>query len=217
MSKNKLEKSFNDVYTAQDCLKIFTFNVEAFVSKSAIFYMEKILLANNVLLVVDESSRIKTPGAKRTKIITKFGKQAKYRRILTGTPITKGPEDVYSQFRFLDPLILGYDSYYSFRARYCVMGGFENRQIVSYQNTEELIEKVESHSFRVLKKDCLDLPPKVYQRHIVPMTKAQEKLYVQMKKNFVTELRGDTLTAPEAITRLVKTATDNLWLVPIRR
>ena len=204
MSKNKLEKSFNDVYTAQDCLKIFTFNVEAFVSKSAIFYMEKILLANNVLLVVDESSRIKTPGAKRTKIITKFGKQAKYRRILTGTPITKGPEDVYSQFRFLDPLILGYDSYYSFRARYCVMGGFENRQIVSYQNTEELIEKVESHSFRVLKKDCLDLPPKVYQRHIVPMTKAQEKLYVQMKKNFVTELRGDTLTAPEAITRLLR-------------
>ena len=203
MSKNKLEKSFNDVYTAQDCLKIFTFNVEAFVSKSAIFYMEKILLANNVLLVVDESSRIKTPGAKRTKIITKFGKQAKYRRILTGTPITKGPEDVYSQFRFLDPLILGYDSYDSFRARYCVMGGFENRQIVSYQNTEELIEKVESHSFRVLKKDCLDLPPKVYQRHIVPMTKAQEKLYVQMKKNFVTELRGDTLTAPEAITRLL--------------
>ena len=92
MSKNKLEKSFNDVYTAQDCLKIFTFNVEAFVSKSAIFYMEKILLANNVLLVVDESSRIKTPGAKRTKIITKFGKQAKYRRILTGTPITKGPK-----------------------------------------------------------------------------------------------------------------------------
>ena len=77
---------------AQDCLKIFTFNVEAFVSKSAIFYMEKILLANNVLLVVDESSRIKTHGAKRTKIITKFGKQAKYRRILTGTPITKGPK-----------------------------------------------------------------------------------------------------------------------------
>ena len=204
MSKNKLEKSFNDVYTAEDCLKIFTFNVEAFVSKSAIFYMEKILLANNVLLVVDESSRIKTPGAKRTKIITKFGKRAKYRRILTGTPITKGPEDVYSQFRFLDPLILGYDSYYSFRARYCVMGGFENRQIVPYQNTDELTEKVENHSFRVLKKDCLDLPPKVYQRHIVPMTKAQEKLYVQMKKNFMTELRGDTLTAPEAITRLLR-------------
>ena len=94
---------------------------------------------------------------------------------------------------------------------------FENRQIVSYQNTEELIEKVESHSFRVLKKIVWILPPKVYQRHIVPMTKAQEKLYVQMKKNFVTELRGDTLAAPEAITRLLRLATDNLWLVSIRR
>ena len=67
MSKNKLEKSFNDVYTAQDCLKIFTFNVEAFVSKFAIFYMEKILLANNVLLVVDESSRIKTMEQKEQR------------------------------------------------------------------------------------------------------------------------------------------------------
>ncbi len=76
------------------------------------------------------------------------------------------------------------------------------------------MKKVESHSFRVLKKDCLDLPPKVYQRHIVPMTKAQEKLYVQMKKNFVTELRGDTLTAPEGNNKTVKTTTDNLWLVP---
>ena len=87
-----------------------------------IFYMEKILLANNVLLVVDESSRIKTPGAKRTKIITKFGKQAKYRRILTGTPITKGPKMFTSQFRFLDPLILGYDSYYSSRAKILCYG-----------------------------------------------------------------------------------------------
>ena len=77
-------------------------------------------------------------------------------------------------------------------------------KIVSYQNTEELIEKVESHSFRVLKKIVWICHQKVYQRHIVPMTKAQEKLYVQMKKNFVTELRGDTLTAPEAITRLLR-------------
>ena len=151
---------FNDIISAQDCLKIFAFNCEAFVSKKAVSFMEKIILSNKVMLVVDESSRIKTPGAKRTKVITKFSKDVKYKRIMTGTPVTKGPEDVYSQFKFLDPYILGYDSYYSFRARYCVMGGFENRQIVSYNNIDELTQAIEGHSFRVLKKDCLDLPEK---------------------------------------------------------
>lgn len=84
--------------------------------------MERILLSNEVMLVVDESTRIKTPSAKRTKLITKFGKNVKYRRILTGTPITKNVTDVYAQFKFLDPQILGYDSFYSFRNQYCVMG-----------------------------------------------------------------------------------------------
>jgi SNF2 family DNA or RNA helicase len=107
---------------------VFAFNVEAFVSKVALSYMTKILISNKPFLVVDESSRIKSPSAKRTKEITKFSKYAKYKRILTGTPITKGPQDVYSQFKFLDPNILGYDSYYSFRSRYCIMGGYENRQ-----------------------------------------------------------------------------------------
>ena len=125
---------------------------ESFISKKAVDYMQKILLANDVMLVVDESSRIKRPSAKRTKIITKFSKYAKYKRIMTGTPVTKGAEDVYSQFKFLDPNILGYDSFYSFKARYCVMGGYESKQIVSYQNINELTQSIQGHSFRILKK-----------------------------------------------------------------
>lgn len=101
---------------------------------------------------------------------------------MTGTPVTKGPEDVYSQFRFLDPYILGYDSFYSFRARYCVMGGYENKQIVSYQYMDELTKSIEGHSFRVLKKDCLDLPDKIYQRHFVDLSPKQRKLYDSLKK-----------------------------------
>ena len=100
---------------SSDSLKIFSFNVEGFVSKKAQGLITTIMRSENVLLVVDESSRIKRPGAKRTKFITQIGKEAKYRRILTGTPVTKGPEDVYSQFKFLDPYILGYESFYSFR------------------------------------------------------------------------------------------------------
>ena len=203
MNKKRIEE-YDAVLGSSECLKIFTFNVEAFTSPKAIYYMQKILVSNKVMLVVDESSRIKRPGAKRTKIITKFGKQADYKRIMTGTPVTKGPEDVYSQFKFLDHQVLGYDSFYSFRARYCVMGGFENKQIISYQNVDELTRNIEGHSFRVLKKDCLDLPDKIYQRHYVEMTAKQKKIYQNMKKSFVAELEGQMIEAPEAITRLLR-------------
>ncbi len=203
MNKKEVEK-FEEVLAAKDCLKIFTFNVEAFTSPKACNFMERSILSNQVMLVVDESTRIKTPGAKRTKLIIKFGKQAKYKRILTGTPITKNAADVYAQFKFLDPQILGYDSFYSFRSRYCVMGGFENRQIIAYRNLEELTRNIEGHSFRVLKKDCLDLPPKIYQRHFVDMSERQKKLYTTMKKGFIAELQGNVIEAPEAITRILR-------------
>ena len=203
MNKKETE-SFESVLHSKDCLKIFTFNVEAFTSPKAVHWMERILLSNEVMLVVDESTRIKTPSAKRTKLITKFGKNAKYRRILTGTPITKNAADVYAQFKFLDPQILGYDSFYSFRNQYCVMGGFEQRQIIAYKNLDELSRNVEGHSFRVLKKDCLDLPPKIYQRHFVEMSERQKKMYNTMKKGFIAELEGNVIEAPEAITRLLR-------------
>ena len=203
MRKKELE-AFDEVLAETEKLKVFSFNVEAFVSDKAVALMKRVLLSNDVMLVVDESSRIKRPGAKRTKIITRFSNMAKYRRIMTGTPVTKGPEDVYSQFKFLDPHILGYDSFYSFRARYCVMGGFENKQIVSYQNIDELTQNIEGHSFRVLKKDCLDLPEKIYQRHPVDLSPKQRKLYNQLRKDFIAELEGEKLDAPETITRLLR-------------
>ena len=198
------KEEWNKIASSGESLKIFAFNVEGFVSKTAQKFINNIMISNDVLLVVDESSRIKRPGAKRTQFITKIGKLAKYRRILTGTPVTKGPEDVYSQFKFLDPYILGYDSFYSFRARYCIMGGFENRQIVSYENVDELVRNIEGHSFRILKKDCLDLPDKIYQRAYVELSEAQRKLYSSIKDEYVAEYKNETISAPEAITRLLR-------------
>jgi hypothetical protein len=198
------KEEWNKIVSSKENLKIFAFNVEGFVSKTAQKFINNIMISNDVLLVVDESSRIKRPGAKRTQFITKIGKMAKYRRILTGTPVTKGPEDVYSQFKFLDPYILGYESFYSFRARYCIMGGFENRQIVSYEHVDELIKNIEGHSYRVLKKDCLDLPDKIYQRAYVELSGAQRKLYNSIKNEYVAEYKNETISAPEAITRLLR-------------
>jgi len=202
--KKEQQENFDAVLKYKDGLRIFSFNVEAFTSLVAQKTMMKVLKNNKVMMVVDESSKIKTPGAKRTKLITFFGRSAVCRRILTGTPVTKGPEDLFAQFKFLNPDILGFTAFYKFRARYCIMGGFENRQIIAYQNTEELTENVEKSSYRVLKKDCLDLPDKIYQRHYVSMSKAQEKLYNEIKRDFITELNGNEIQAPEAITRLLR-------------
>jgi SNF2 family DNA or RNA helicase len=202
--KKKQQENFDAVLEYKDGLRIFSFNVEAFTSTVAQKAMMKVLKNNKVMMVVDESSKIKTPGAKRTKLITFFGRSAVCRRILTGTPVTKGPEDLFAQFKFLNPDILGFTAFYKFRARYCIMGGFENRQIVAYQNIEELTDKVKQSSYRVLKKDCLDLPDKIYQRHYVSMSKAQEKLYNEIKRDFITELNGNEIQAPEAITRLLR-------------
>ena len=203
MRKKDLD-NWKSVLSSKNILKIFAFNVEGFVSKKAQELINKIMVSENVFLVLDESSRIKRPGAKRTKFITKIGKLAKYRRILTGTPVTKGPEDIYSQFKFLDPYILGYESFYSFRAHFCVMGGYEQRQIVGYENLDELVKSIEGHSFRVLKKDCLDLPDKIYQRAYVELSEAQRRLYNTIRDEYVAEYSGKTIDAPEAITRLLR-------------
>ena len=204
MKKQQIDK-FNEVLK-YDGLKIFAFNVEAFTSVTAQKYMMTALKNNKVLMVIDESSRIKTPSSKRTKMITQFGKHSSVvaKRILTGTPVTKGPEDVFAQFKFLNPDILGFTAFYKFRAKYCVMGGFQNRQIISYQSMDELTKRVEGSSFRVLKSECLDLPEKIYQRHYVKMSEAQGKLYKELKKSFIAELEGNTIEVPEAITRLLR-------------
>ena len=108
------------------------------------------------------------------------------------------------QFKFLDPYILGYESFYSFRARYCIMGGFEQRQIVGYDNVSELVKSVEGHSYRVLKKDCLDLPDKIYQRVYIDLTDEQRRLYNAMRDEYMAEYQDEVIDAPEAITRLLR-------------
>jgi len=197
---------FEKIIDAPDCLRIFTFNVEAFATATCYSWFQKIVLQNKLMLVVDESTRIKNHGAKRTKVITKLGRDQNVvkKLILTGTPVTKGCEDLYSQFKFLDPLILGYESFYSFRNRYCVMGGYEGRQVISYKNTEELANAVDGFSFRVLKKDCLDLPEKIYQRHTFDLSPKERQVYRELKTNLMTELDGEVLAAPEAITNMLR-------------
>jgi len=160
-------------------------------------------------MAVDESTTIKNPGAKRTKNILGLSKYSKYRRILTGSPVTKSPLDLYTQCQFLDTWLLGHASYYGFRTRYAIMknANFNGRSVqivVGYHNLGELSEKLQPFSYRVLKDDCLDLPEKTFIKRTVQLSPDQHKLYSQMKEKALAVLNGKMVSTTTVMTQLMR-------------
>lgn len=185
--------------------KILSTNIDSLNTERGARLIENYLSSNRCLFVIDESTRIKSQRARCTKKAIKFGKLAKYRRILSGAPVTQGIEDLYTQLKFLDEDILGFSSYYSFRAHYCITGGWQNKSIVGYKNVEELQKKIEPYSFRVIKSECLTLPEKVYVTRTVELTSEQRILYNKIKNEALVELSNDTeLDVSRAITKLLR-------------
>ena len=204
--KSKLDSLFVQDFTK---LQILLMNVEALSTKKGLDFARQFLNVKKVLFAVDESTTIKNPGAKRTKNILGLSKMGKYRRILTGSPVTKSPLDLYTQCFFLDPFLLDHASYYSFRTRYALMrtANFNGRSVqivVGYHNLAELSKKLESFSYRVLKDECLDLPPKTYMKRIIQLTPEQKKVYQQMKQMALAELNGKMVTTMNVITQLMR-------------
>jgi len=197
-------------HDARTNLRILLINVEAFATKKIFKFLDTFTHRSNYLIAVDESTTIKNIKAKRTKALIKFSEGAKYKRILTGAPITKSPLDLYSQCLFMSDKVLGFDSYWSFQGRYAVimnrkMGSHQFNQVVGYKNLDELKKKIDPHSYRVTKKEALDLPPKTYVTRQVDLTMEQERHYQSLKKSSVALLEdGNMVTAPEVMTRLLR-------------
>tara|TARA_R100000697_G_scaffold93204_1_gene105077 strand:+ start:227 stop:1651 length:1425 start_codon:yes stop_codon:yes gene_type:complete len=190
-------------------LHILLMNVEAFSTKKGLQFAHKFLSSHKCLLGVDESTTIKNPAAKRTKNILSLRTLAKYRRILTGSPVTKSPLDLFSQCNFLDPWLLDQSSYYSFRTRYAIcrkiqVHGRQVEIVVGYRNLGELSDKIKPFSDRVLKDDCLDLPKKTYLKRNIELTDEQDKVYKQMKKEAIAMLNGKMVTSATVITQLMR-------------
>ena len=190
-------------------LHILIMNVEAFSTKKGLDFAAKFLSCHNALVAVDESTTIKNPGAQRTKNILRLSKLSKYRRILTGSPVTKSPLDLYTQCEFLDEYLLDFSSYYAFRTRYALMktANFNGRSIqivTGYKNLAELSEVVKKFSYRVLKDDCLDLPPKTFMKRIIQLSPEQKRIYSQMKSMALAELNGKMTTTFNAITQIMR-------------
>ena len=193
-------------------LTIFVMNVEAFSTPKGVKAGEWIARKYGArgLIGIDESTTIKNPKAKRTKSLCKISKGFRYRRLLTGSPVTKNPLDIYAQAAFLDPNLLGYDSYFAFQARYAIlkkrtMGAHSFQQIVGYRNIDELSQRISRWSYRVLKEECLDLPEKIYTTRSVPLTPDQIKYYNELRNDAFTFVEeGGLVTAQEVITKMLR-------------
>ena len=207
-SKTK-EKEYQQLFKIDLDLHILVMNVESFSTKKGLQFATKFLNCHKTIMAIDESTTIKNPTAKRTKAILSLGLLAQYRRILTGSPVTKSPLDLYTQCGFLDSFLLGFDSYYAFRNRYATMldrnfGGRRVQIVGGYKKLGELSDKLKNFSYRVLKEDCLDLPPKTYIQREVELTDEQKQIYSTMKSAALASLKGKMATAPHVLTQLMR-------------
>jgi len=155
------------------------------------------------LIVCDESSRIKNPQAKQSKAMHRLGRKSVHNMILTGTPIQCTPLDFFSQYKFLDESVFG-ASYYAFRARYAIMGGYGNYQIIGYKNLPELTEKAHSVAFRITKAEALDLPEQVDVMQYIALEAAAQSKYTNIEKESYAELMKGEVTTTNVLTRLLR-------------
>ena len=205
----KQQEKLDSLFEPEEHLHILIMNVEALSTTKGRDFAAKFLNSHNTLMAIDESTTIKNPGAKRTKNILKLSEDAKYRRIMTGSPVTKNPLDLYSQCEFLSPWLLDFTSYYAFRNRYAEMKtlhlhGRSVQVVDKFKNLGELSNQLKGFSYRVLKEDCLDLPDKIYMKRNIKLSPDQNKLYMQMKETALANLNGKQVTTVNALTQLMR-------------
>lgn len=200
-------KAFDEWNTNRDeACKFLIVGTESLAAGNAIHLAEKfVLVSTRVGMIVDEAHMIKTHNAVRSRNCVQLGKSAAYKIAMTGTPISNGPMDVFMQFEFLDSNIIGIGDFYSFRNRYAIMGGFEDRQVVGYQNMEELIEMLAPFVFQVRKSEVLtELPPKIYETREVQLNDEQKRLYKDIAKRDKTVSGDRGITVTTVLERMLR-------------
>jgi SNF2 family DNA or RNA helicase len=176
----------------------------AIINYEATWRMEKELnIYKPDIIICDESQKIKNPSASQSKTIHRLGVKAKYKIILTGTPVQNSPMDVFSQWKFLDPNIFGL-SFYAFRNHYAVMGGYYNHQILRYKNMDELTSKAHSVAYRITKEEALDLPEQIFLNRYCELEPTARKIYDTVVKESYAELMDGEITATNVLTKLMR-------------
>ena len=156
------------------------------------------------MIICDESQRIKTHDSKQSRAIHKLGDLARYKLILSGTPVHNNAIDIWSQYRFLDASVFG-EQFWAFKNHYCQMGGFNNKQIVRYRDLDGLIAKEHSIAFRITKEEAIDLPEQTFEVRNIEMSAKERKLYDTLKRDSVADLEsGGQISATTVLTRLLR-------------
>lgn len=192
---NKDKEKLQSLFVKQDRLMIFIVNTEALSTQKLPKYLKQFLLLHgDAYVAVDESTAIKSVKAKRTKTLLNLRPLIKYRRILTGSPVTQSVGDLYSQVSFLDSRLLGGVSYTGFKARYLItktvnLDRIRYEQVVGQNDDlvrDELLPMLQQFCTILRKKDCLDLPPKIFLPRAVELTEEQKEHYGNMKQYAMT-------------------------------
>ena len=203
------KKSLDSLFEVSEDLKILIMNIEAFSTPKGASFAQSFLRSHNAFFAVDESTTIKNHSAQRTKSTIKAGKLARFRRIATGSPVTKSPMDLFSQCEFLHPDCLGIHSFYAFQARYAILversvATHSFKQVVGYRHLDEIHEKLSRFSFRVRKDECFDLPDKVFLKREVELTTEQRRAYDQMVLMALATFEGGMTTTTNALTQIMR-------------
>lgn len=191
--------------TPRDRLQVLAVSVEGLGISAGLydsvcqFYVHK----KRIFTVCDESSRIKNPDAKRTERTIQLGRVSDYKLILNGTPIALGIQDLWSQYEFLDPNIIGMGDYWAFKTRYIVKGGYENKQIIGFQNVDELMNMLAPYTI-VVGKEVLDLPPKVMTERYVEITPEQRKLLKLVAKGVSPDPNAPYIKAENVLEKVLR-------------
>ncbi len=192
-------------------LKIFLINVEALSTKRGFQACAQYLTKNKLNFVaLDESTTIKNRSAKRTKNILALGKVSHIKRILTGSPITKSPLDLFTQCQFLSPELLGFNSYLAFRNRYAEMTDIPvgSGRYISipkyYKRLDELEEKMKTFATRIRKDQCLDLKPKVRSKRYIELDGEGKKIYERLKHHALAIVEDSTISFSNKLTEIIK-------------
>ena len=209
-SPRKAEKaSLDNMFAITEDLKILVMNIEALSTKKGTSFAQRFLNAHTAMMAIDESTTIKNHSALRSKNAVTVGIKAKFRRILTGSPVTRSPMDLFQQCAFLSYGCLNQASFYGFQNRYAVvierrLASHSFKQVVGYQRLDELSQKLNAFSFRIRKDECLDLPEKIYVKREVDLTDEQRRAYNQMRAMALAQFNEGMTTTVNALTQIMR-------------
>lgn len=208
-STTRGKRAFNELLDSEDKLRVLIVGIESLSSGSAKYFVDTFLLAvggkDGAAIIVDESQRIKNPSAKRTRACLELAKNSRFRMIMTGTPITQGILDLYSQMLFLDKDIIGFNDYYSFRNRYAVLGGYSGKEVIGYKNVDELMSAIKPYVCQATKEEVHNnLPPATYMVREVKMTEKQKAMYKKISLEKLIEVEDSQIAVTNALAKLTR-------------